>query len=172
MPVQVLHQVDCFTRRGHRWSDKFASITDSIRQLAAKQIWLDGELVVMLEDGKSCFGSLQQAVARRNQQCLAYYAFDLLYLDGKDLCREPLQIRKKMLFGLIGEGKWNLRTIDYIQGHGPDFFLLACNQNLEGIISKKAGSIYRPGNRSKEWVKVKCRGYSETRHVKWEWWKV
>lgn len=165
-------QVDFFTRRGHRWSDKFPRIADSIRSMAAaSRFWLDGELVVMLKGGKSCFGSLQQAVATRDQACLAYYAFDLLYLDGKDLCREPVETRKEMLFKLIGAGKWNLHTIDHIRGHGPEFFMAACQQNLEGIVSKKAGSIYRPEIRSMEWVKVKCRGYAEIRDVRWEWWK-
>jgi bifunctional non-homologous end joining protein LigD len=140
-------------------------------RLAADRVWLDGELVVMLTEGISCFGSLQQAVATRDQACLAYYPFDLLYLDGRDLCRVPLERRKEMLFEMIGEGEWNLRAIDHIRGHGPEFFLAACKQRLEGIISKKADSCYRPGIRSKEWLKVKCRGYAETRDVRWEWWK-
>ena len=94
-------------------------------------------------------------VATRDQACLAYYAFDLLYLDGRDLCSVAQERRKEMLIEIIGEGEWNLRAIDHIRGRGPEFFLAACQQKLEGIVSKKADSSYRPGTRSKEWLKVK-----------------
>jgi bifunctional non-homologous end joining protein LigD len=86
-------RVDCsYTRRGHRWSDKFYVIAESVSWLSADRAW--------------------QALATLDQACLAYYAFDLLYLDGGDLCRVALERRKEMLFEMIGEGEWNLRVID------------------------------------------------------------
>lgn len=57
------------------------------------------------DDGRSRFGSLQQALATRNRACLAYYPFDLLYLDGRDFRRVALERRKEILFEMIGEGE-------------------------------------------------------------------
>ena len=159
-------RVDFFTRRGYNWTKKFPGIVDSVRRLPADQLWLDGELVVMKQQGSSCFASLQTAIGTRDQRCLAYYVFDLLYLDGKNLCGVPLESRKPLLSNLIGDGEWNLQYIDHIQGDGPEFFLAACSQGLEGIVSKRSNSIYRPGVRSWDWVRAKCRGYLEIRNVR------
>lgn len=164
-------QVDFYTRRGFRWTDKFPAIAQEIRKLKADQLWLDGELVVMTEEGRSCFGSLQVAVARRDQGCPAYYVFDLLHLDGKKMSWEPLEARKSLLRGLVQGEAWNLRYVDYQRGFGPEFFELACVQGVEGIVSKRAGSSYRPGVRSKDWLKTICRGYHKTRKVAWKWWE-
>ncbi|WP_224962571.1 ATP-dependent DNA ligase [Geomonas subterranea] len=163
-------QVDFYTRRGFRWSEKFRDIGEEIRNLEAAQLWLDGEIVVMTEEGRSCFGSLQEAIARRDQGCLAYYVFDLLHLDGENLCWEPLEGRKKRLKGLVQGDAWNLHYVDYQKGFGPEFFEMACAYGIEGAVSKRAESPYRPGVRSRDWLKTICRDYHKTRRVAWKWW--
>lgn len=164
-------QVDFYTRRGFRWTEKFPAIGEEIRKIQAKQLWLDGELVVMTEEGRSCFRSLQTAVARRDQGCLAYYVFDLLHQDGENLCQEPLESRKRRLKELVKGEVWNLTYVDFQRGFGPQFFELACAHGVEGIVSKRADSPYRPGVRSRDWLKTICRGYHKTRKVAWRWWK-
>jgi len=168
---QVRDQVDFFTRRGFRWTEKFPAIAEEIRKLPATSCWVDGELVVMTETGRSCFGSLQTAVAKRDQGCLAYYVFDLLHLNGQNLCWEPLEERKALLRGLVQGEAWNLRYVDFQNGYGPEFFEMACAHGVEGVVSKRADSTYRPGVRSRDWLKTICRDYHKTRKVAWRWWE-
>lgn len=162
-------QVDFYTRNGHRWTEKFPAIAVEILKLDAKRLWLDGEIVVMTGEGRSCFGSLQVAIAAKDQTCLAYYVFDILFLE-RNICLEPLETRKHLLRDLVLDS-WNLQYVDYQRGYGPEFFEAACDQQLEGIISKKADSIYRPGTRSRAWLKSKYRGYNAVRNVAWKWWQ-
>jgi len=162
-------RVEFYTRNGHRWSDKFPAIAAEVRQLKAERLWLDGEIVVMTGEGRSCFGSLQMAIAEKNQSCLAYYVFDLLFQE-RNLCLEPLEVRKHMLHDLV-HNTWNLYYVDFQRGYGPEFFEAACAQQLEGIVSKKADSIYRPGTRSRTWLKSKYRGFHAVRNVVWKWWQ-
>lgn len=163
-------RVDLYTRNGHRWTDKFPAIAKEVLKLNAKQLWLDGEIVVMTEEGRSCFGSLQMAVAKKDQQCLAYYVFDVPHLD-RDLRWEPLIARKQILRQLLENQTWNLHYVDFQRGYGEEFLEAACDMHLEGIVSKKADSPYRPGVRSRDWLKSKCRGYHAIRNVAWKWWE-
>jgi len=163
--------VQFFTRNGHNWSGRFPAIAEEIRRLPCNQVWLDGELVVLRENGRSCFGSLQRAVARLDQGALSFSSFDIIHLDGRDLCRVPLERRKEALQKLVGEGAWNLRYVDHICGNGAAFFAAAVDHHLEGIISKRMGSFYHPGARSQSWIKSKWKGYKAVREVAWEWWK-
>lgn len=162
--------VDFYTRRGHRWSYMFPAITAEILKLEADQVWLDGEIVVMTEDGRSCFGALQTAIAKKDQGRLSYYAFDIMHMNGQNLCWEPLECRKKLLRELIQGEVWNLRYVDYQKGYGREFWEMVCAHHLEGMVSKRAGSFYRPGVRSRDWLKTICRDYHKVRKVASKWW--
>lgn len=159
-----------FTREGHDWSDRVVAIADQVRMLPARRAWLDGELVVLLDDGTPSFGALQRAAQARDQSRLVLCAFDLLYLD-RDLCPEPLRARKELLSRLLDGGSWNLRYVDHVVGDGPALFELACQHHLEGIVSKRSDSPYRPGIRAKTWVKTKWQDYPKYREVAWKWWE-
>lgn len=89
-----------FSRNGENWGDRFSLIAGEVRKLAAEKLWLDGELVVMREDGRSCFGSLQEAFASRDDARLSFYVFDLLYQDA-NLADHPLELRKDLLAKLL-----------------------------------------------------------------------
>jgi bifunctional non-homologous end joining protein LigD len=156
-----------FTRNGHNWTEKFPGLVEAVRGMLVNRLWMDGELVVMLPDGMSCFGSLQEALHRRDRTCLAFYAFDLLHLDSESLIDTSLINRKGLLREIIPP-LWNLKFVDSIRGHGDGFFRQACALGLEGIISKRTTSLYRPGARSNEWVKVKCTQYVEVRTGSWD----
>ena len=82
--------------------------------------------------------------------------FDLLSLDGKDWRKKPLRERRARLAKLMAKGvpDW-LVYADYVEGSGPEFFAQACALGLEGIMSKRADSLYRSG-RGKDWLKIKC----------------
>jgi bifunctional non-homologous end joining protein LigD len=91
---------------------------------------------------------------------LMYFVFDLLYLNGEDLMRVPLVHRREILKGLLPK-EGPIRFSDAIEGHGKEFFRAARERGLEGIVAKKKDSIYLPGKRSDNWLKIKARMQQE-----------
>src|SRR5262249_14096215 len=88
---------------------------------------------------------------------LHYYAFDLLFLNGKDLRQVPLEERKKLLAELLASNSKSspIHYSEHVVGNGAAFFKQGCHMKLEGIMSKRRAGIYRPG-RGLDWLKVKC----------------
>lgn len=146
-----------FSRKSTDWTKKLASIVEAVAALPARNAILDGEVCVIDGDGTTSFEALQAALSSGEDRALVYFVFDLLYLDGRDLRREPLLERKRALARLLEEGKTGLRLrfSDHVAGSGAEFFSQACKHGLEGIISKRADATYLEG-RSKSWLKTKC----------------
>jgi bifunctional non-homologous end joining protein LigD len=150
------------TRHGKNWTDRFTPVAAAAAALPVDSLALDGEVTVLLPDGKTSFQALQESLGNGGVPgaAMVYFVFDLLYLDGYDLRPAPLAERKEALRRLLdaagataGEGP--LRWSDHVTGQGEDFYRQACHYGLEGIVSKRADLPYR-GGRSKEWLKVKC----------------
>ena len=118
---------------------------------------LDGEVAMVLPDGRTSFQALQNASSGDAPRAtLAYFAFDLLRLDGDRLERLPLEARKAHLARLIGRRKGSrVRYSEHVAGNGERFFREACRAGLEGIISKRRDQPYHAG-RHRDWVKTKC----------------
>jgi bifunctional non-homologous end joining protein LigD len=114
-------------------------------------------VVVLGDDGVSRFQDLQQALGDGDARAFTYFAFDLLHVDGFDLRRCALVERKEILHALLARvpAKAPLRYSEHIVGGGPEFLGLACQANLEGIVSKRAEGSY-VSERSRDWVKTKC----------------
>jgi len=153
-------QVQLLTRSGRDWTSKFKFLAKSAAKIAAKNALIDGELVYIDEDGGSHFQKLQNAISEKKDDHLVYYAFDLLFLDGKDLRELSLLTRKEFLFKLIEPLKkspilfsQHWRSEDHAGGH--KIFREACKLGLEGIISKDSAAPYFSG-RSGLWQKTKC----------------
>lgn len=142
------------SRRGTDYTREFPEIVNAARKLQAKQALLDGEIVVLDEHGVSRFELLQQLGGSRRG--LAYFAFDLLSLDGDDLTRLPLEERKKRLKKLLARGKGVIRYTTHTDAEGAEVFAKACALGAEGIISKLRDGPYRLGVRSADWQKIKC----------------
>src|SRR5262249_45035306 len=115
---------------------------------------LDGEVVALDASGVSSFQALQQATALGPGWTLAYVAFDLLFLDGRDVRPEPLLARKKSLAALLRR-RAHLRYSEHYDAPGPEVYERACRMGLEGIVSKRAAAPYTSG-RGQSWLKVKC----------------
>ncbi|HVS03139.1 MAG TPA: DNA ligase D [Thermoanaerobaculia bacterium] len=146
------------TRRGHDWSDKLSHLASAAAFLPVDEALLDGEIVHLAADGTSDFQRLQQALGEGRSEDLVYYAFDLLYLDGRDLRPAPLLRRKEALQRLLAAAPSQaapLRYSDHVTGNGPAFLRQACDLGLEGVIAKRAAASYREG-RGRDWLKVKC----------------
>ena len=147
-------RVRLFTRNGHDWTDKFPTIEAGIRKAVdAERAYLDGEVVVVTPEGRTDFGALQAYVAERRGNPV-FFAFDLMYLDGRDLRDRPQAERKERLRGLLGESETVFFSAHF-EGRGPQVFEAACAQGMEGIISKQADAPYRSA-RTKAWRKIKC----------------
>jgi bifunctional non-homologous end joining protein LigD len=150
-------EVRLLTRRGNDWTSRFPAVAAALARFPADTAVIDGEVVVMDEHGVSSFQMLQNALGPgRGGGTLAFFAFDLPYLDGFALLETPLLARKALLRSrLEGTSGDVLRYSDHIAGSGPEFYRQACDWRLEGIISKRADSPYR-SRRTKDWLKVKC----------------
>jgi ATP-dependent DNA ligase len=124
---------------------------------------IDGEAVLLGVDGVSDFNGLH---SRRHNDEVQLYAFDILVIDGDDLRKLPLHIRKNNLARLLARGPEGIFISEFEQGEiGPDLFRKACEFGLEGIVSKRRDSAYRAG-RSPSWIKVKNRSHPAMERVK------
>lgn len=150
-------RVKLLTRHGLDWTAKFPAVSQAIAKLAAKTALIDGEVVVEGEDGISSFSLLQQALSSGDEGRMAFYAFDLLHLDGTDLRPLPLTTRKAALAKLLARvpQRGPVRLSESIDESGPVLLKRACGMGLEGIISKQAMAGYHSG-RSHDWLKTKC----------------
>jgi len=150
-------RVRLITRRGNDWTDRFKTVAAGVHELEVESAVLDGEVVVLDERGRSSFQALQNVLKGvKKSTRLLYFVFDLVYLDGYDLSRSPLLERKRLLAQVLERAAGTpLRYSEHIQGHGEQVMSQACDSSLEGIISKRANSLYTP-RRTKAWLKVKC----------------
>jgi bifunctional non-homologous end joining protein LigD len=148
-------KVQLLTRTGLDWTHRMKTIASLVGDLPAEAATLDGEVVVLAEDGKTSFADLQAAFQDGVKKPLSYFAFDLLHLNGHNLRGLPLIERKALLATLLeGSGEF-LRLSEHIETSGVVMFEKACELHVEGIISKRAASKYSSG-RSGDWLKLKC----------------
>ncbi|HIG22889.1 DNA ligase D [Henriciella sp.] len=154
------HQARLITRNGKDWTDRYPAVAKALAALEVETAAIDGELVALDERGHSHFASLQAATRGEHEATLAFYAFDLLSRDGKDLRKKPLTERKAALREITPADDEIVRFSDHIEGKGDDVIGKACGMGLEGIISKKAASKYVSG-RGSGWIKSKCVGRDE-----------
>jgi bifunctional non-homologous end joining protein LigD len=142
------------SRNGTDYTAEFPEVVAAAMELPARTALLDGEVVVLDERGRSSFRLLQQLGASRRG--LAFFAFDLLMLNGEDLEPLPLQERKRRLEGLIGERAGAIRYTPHFDTDGATVLAHACRLGAEGIVSKCRTAPYRAGRRSEDWQKTKC----------------
>ncbi len=155
-------QVKFTSRNGLDWTARMQPLVKPVTALKAEQAVFDGEVVVLDSHGISHFQSLQNAF-RGSGGPLVYCVFDLLYLDGYDLTRVPLEQRKSLLQKLLPKKPRKtdrIRFSDHVTGSGEKFFRKMCKAGLEGMISKQRDAPYVPG-RSLSWLKCKCRQEQE-----------
>lgn len=152
-------EVRAVTRGGYDWTKKFGSIVAEADTLGHASMILDGEAVVLDEQGRSDFGLLQRAVGKRpslhDAGEIIFYAFDLLYLDGHDLRSLPLAERRRRLEAIVAGRAAAIRFSEEVHADGAEFFRAACELGLEGIIAKRRDKPYHSGRRP-EWLKIKC----------------
>jgi bifunctional non-homologous end joining protein LigD len=143
------------SRNGNLFSS-FAEVSEVLpKELNAESAVLDGEIVVLDHDGRSVFNDL---LFRRGER--RFYAFDLLYCDGRDLRLDALLDRKRKLRSLVTKSE-RLLFCDHLAERGEDLFRRGCELDLEGIVAKRKNSPYIPNASECHWVKVKNPQYSQ-----------
>jgi bifunctional non-homologous end joining protein LigD len=150
------------SRNQNELTQRYPELKDLPKSVKAKTAILDGEVVALDEEGRASFSLMQQRTgfrphgrsrATNSDVPVLYYAFDLLYLDGYDLRRLPLEERKNKLALILITGD-HLRYSDHYEKQGKALFEMASAKGLEGILAKKRDSIYQE-RRSTEWLKIK-----------------
>jgi bifunctional non-homologous end joining protein LigD len=157
--------IKLFTREGHDWTARMGRLARAFTSLSATTAMLDGELVVLRDNGISDFGGLQNALSTGRDGDLMFYAFDLLHLDGWDLRSCRLDDRKRLLRDL-SDWSGRIRYSDHHEGSASAFLRLAAEGGLEGIVMKRRDAPYRAGRHS-DWVKVKILGRAEFVIIGW-----
>ena len=159
-------QAKLLTRTGLDWSHRYSRTIGALQSLKAKSAYIDGELCALNSDGVPVFSRLQAAMDEGRTDQLVFFAFDLLFLNGKSTAEVPLIERKARLQRLFRKEIDGLRYTDHVAGDGPRFRAQACRLGLEGAISKRADRPYAPGDRG-IWVKSKCLNREEFIVVGW-----
>jgi bifunctional non-homologous end joining protein LigD len=165
----------------------FPSLAGDAGWIDADQAIVDGEVVAFDEDGTPSFSRLQEKTGLRALEIatrradpdaprltreereaipMAYMVFDLLHLDGRSLLDVPLEDRKRVLHGVLRE-EGMVRYASHVVGEGVDFTRAAAENGLEGVVAKRRTSLYQPGRRSRDWLKIKLRREQEIVVVGW-----
>jgi len=148
-------RITLISRNGKDWTHAFPDIVAAAAKLPTTDALLDGEVAMVLPDGKTSFQALQNA-SSTSGATLAYFVFDLLRLGGERVASLPLETRKARLRTLVGGRQTGpVRYSEHVDGRGDQFFAQACRLGLEGIVSKRRDQPYREG-RHGDWLKTKC----------------
>lgn len=143
------------TKRGYDWTARYRFLAEEAGAIEADDFIIDGETIMVNDAGLSDFHALQAAVSRRQPSPDLYLvAFDLLYLNGHDLRDMPLEDRRDILQDMIPAGG-RIQFSETLPGTGAAAYHLVDQAGLEGIVSKRKGSLYRSGP-TMNWRKIKC----------------
>lgn len=151
-------KVELSSRNSKSFNDKFYPLFNELKTWKINVI-LDGEVVSLNEKGLADFSSLQGWRSEADGQ-LVYYVFDILWYEGKDLMQLPLHQRREILKSILPVSE-NIKLSENFDTNGIEFFNLAQEMSLEGIMAKREDSFYFPGNRSKDWLKIKTQERQE-----------
>ena len=145
-------EVQLYSRNGLSFNSKYPIVANELKKIKHDAV-LDGEIVILDEEGRSSFQKLQH-YEENTQYPICYCVFDLLELNGQDICDQPLLERKKLLRALLRKNNV-IKYSDHIAEKGIDFFNLTGKQGLEGIMGKDGKSLYQKGVRTTDWLKIK-----------------
>src|ERR1700741_3950820 len=144
-----------WSRNGLLLEQKFPAIAKAVSKLKLRSTVLDGEVVAVDEDGIPRFQLLQRFQKQPTAPTL-YYVFDVLWSDGADITGKPVLERRALLEHIIKPVS-GIQLGSYVQNEGKALFQLVKEKGMEGIIAKRKDSIYRPGKRTSDWLKIKAR---------------
>jgi bifunctional non-homologous end joining protein LigD len=146
------NKADLKSRNNKSFNEKFYPIYDALKRWNINAV-VDGEIVVINEKGVPDFSGLQLWRSEADGH-IAYYLFDILWLEGVDVMDLPLTERREILHAVVQPDSL-IKLSENFNATGKEFFELAAKMRLEGIMAKKINSVYTPNLRTKEWLKIK-----------------
>jgi bifunctional non-homologous end joining protein LigD len=161
-------KVRLVSRNQNELTGRYPELKNMARLVQANNAILDGEVVALDDEGKPSFSLMQQRtgfrpggkhVAAKAGVRVLYYAFDLIYLDGEDWRKVPLEERKRKLASIV-QSDDSMRYSDHYEAQGKALYQVAKSKGLEGIVAKRRASCYEE-RRSREWLKIKIRHRQE-----------
>ncbi len=144
--------VEIRSRNNKSFNEKFYPIYEALKKWPVNVV-VDGEIMVLNDQGVPDFSDLQNWRSEADGN-LIFYLFDILWLEGLDLMGLPLTERREILRSVVPHND-TIKLSENFDEKGTVFFALADNMGLEGIMAKKANSLYTPDLRTKEWLKIK-----------------
>ena len=155
-------KVKLITSGGHDWTHKMLPLAQEIEALGVDAAWLDGEAVVVNEDGRTDFNALQNAFDSSRTGSISYFLFDVPFLGDYDLRAVPLHGRRELLRQLLeGRQTDRVRFSEEFPADARTVVAAACQLKLEGIIAKRRDAPYSSGDRTETWLKLKCQERQE-----------
>jgi len=151
LAVKEGESVRLISRNLNNVSKQYPGVVQAVARIRSNRATLDGELVAVDEKGRPSFQALQHRAS--TPLPVVYYAFDLLNLDGQDLTKRPLEERRKKLVRVVG--KSGVLLSQPLPGSVEQITEALRELGLEGVVAKRRGSRYYPGQRSKDWLKVR-----------------
>lgn len=152
--IAYLHEgkVELRSRNNKSFDEKFYPLLQALKAWKVNAV-IDGEVIVVNDKGFPDFGDLQNWRSEADGH-LAFYAFDILWHEGKNKMELPLVERRALLKEILPDHPV-IKLSETFDASGSRFFSLAEEMQLEGIMAKRADSLYVPGSRSKDWLKIK-----------------
>ena len=130
---------------------------------------MGSEIMALDKKGLPCFAGLRSGKAA-NECAIVFYAFDLLYLNGHDLTQKPVTERKRLLKRILPKSETGrVRYTEHITGDGERLFRELEKRKLEGMVAKRANSLY-VGGRTRAWLKIKTKAGREEMQIRSETW--
>jgi ATP-dependent DNA ligase len=126
-----------YSRPGNDFMRRFPLIVEALARLRSRSCIIDGEAVACDDNGLASFERIRY---RQHDGDVFLYAFDLIELNGDDLRRDPLQVRKATLASILAKARPGIRFNEHIEGDGPTVFAHACKMGLEGIVPSEGSS--------------------------------
>ncbi|WP_318011242.1 MULTISPECIES: ATP-dependent DNA ligase [unclassified Mesorhizobium] len=152
--IKDLDGIRFYTKNGFDWTDRYHELAREAASIEAESFIFEGEAIRIDEAGVSDFHGLQSAVATRRPKDLYLMTFDLLHINGHDLRDMPLEDRREILREMIPAGS-RIQFSEALPGTGDAVYHLVDQAGLEGMVSKRKGSVYRSGA-TMNWRKIKC----------------
>ncbi|MBT1698369.1 non-homologous end-joining DNA ligase [Fulvivirgaceae bacterium PWU4] len=157
--AEIGDTVRLYSRNGLSFLPLYPAVAEALSKIKTHAV-LDGEIVALNKQNKPDFQKLQQYDSHRSLR-LVYYVFDCLFYKGKSLMHLPVTERKKYAQKAIAGSSSMIKYSDHIQQWGKEVFAKAAEMGLEGVIAKRADSLYTPGKRTRDWLKIKHHNIQE-----------
>ncbi|MDB6004316.1 MAG: ATP-dependent ligase [Prosthecobacter sp.] len=151
-------KVTLFSRNEKSLNDRFPALVEALTAMPG-DFAVDGEIVALDETGRPSFQLLQNSSSE--QPPIHFYLFDMVNRDGQSLLDMPIEMRRRELFEWLGAPVDVLRFAPLLQGDADKALAVVTELGLEGVVGKRNGSSYEPGQRSGAWIKRRINNEQE-----------